>query len=122
MQKHAEKYAASPDNQRSPSSHSIISTNVNICKICHCETDKEDELITPCYCSGSLLYVHQGCVQKWIRATDAKQCELCQYQYKIESTVKPIRQVRTTSTCFFCLTRHSYYSRYLSFTLLTSLT
>jgi len=93
-EKHAEKYAASPDNQRSPSSHSIVSTNVNICKICHCETDKEDELITPCYCSGSLLYVHQGCVQKWIRATDAKQCELCQYQYKIESTVKPIRQWR----------------------------
>merc|ERR1719378_119010 len=78
--------------ERAHSVLSIISNGANICKICHSETEKYDELITPCYCSGSLLYVHQGCVQKWIRATDAKQCELCQYQYKIESTVKPFRQ------------------------------
>lgn len=91
----------SPIQERSQSSNSIISSGNNICKICHCETEKDDELISPCYCSGSLLYVHQGCVQKWIKATDAKTCELCQYSYKIDSTVKPFNKVNTRfSDCY----------------------
>jgi len=81
--------------ERSHSVLSIISNGANICKICHSETEKDDELITPCYCSGSLLYVHQGCVQKWIKATDAKTCELCNYNYQVNSTVKPIIEWKT---------------------------
>lgn len=85
--------------ERSHSVLSIISNGANICKICHSETEKDDELITPCYCSGSLLYVHQGCVQKWIKATDAKTCELCNYNYQVNSTVKPIIEV--SMACFW---------------------
>lgn len=81
-----------PSNRRC-SLQSINSNGENICKICHSETERDDELITPCYCSGSLLYVHQGCVQKWIKATDAKSCELCNYNYKVNSTVKPFIEV-----------------------------
>jgi len=89
------KAFGSPEAVRSPSAQSISSSGANICKICHCETEKENVLISPCYCSGSLLYVHQDCVQKWIKATDAKTCELCQYQYKIDSTVKPVNRWET---------------------------
>ncbi|XP_057314558.1 E3 ubiquitin-protein ligase MARCHF1-like isoform X2 [Hydractinia symbiolongicarpus] len=89
------KMLESPIQERSQSSNSVISSGNNICKICHCETEKDDELISPCFCSGSLLYVHQGCVQKWIKATDAKTCELCQYSYKIDSTVKPFNKWQT---------------------------
>jgi hypothetical protein len=39
-----------------------------MCRICHCEEVSEDCLLTPCYCSGTLRYVHQVCLQRWLRS------------------------------------------------------
>ncbi|XP_002162358.2 E3 ubiquitin-protein ligase MARCHF1 isoform X1 [Hydra vulgaris] len=76
----------------SPSTRSGTSCTVEICKICHSESTKDDAFISPCLCSGSLLYVHQSCIQKWIKVTGAKNCELCQYHFNIDSTTSPIRK------------------------------
>ena len=57
------------------------------CRICH-ETEREDpskNLIRPCLCTGSLLYVHIECLNAW-RATSNEasyKCSVCGYKYDV---------------------------------------
>jgi hypothetical protein len=44
------------------------SANALMCRICHCEETSEEYLITPCYCSGTLRFVHQSCLQQWLKS------------------------------------------------------
>jgi len=79
------------------SSHSSAVSTVSIdemCKICHCggESGNNVSLIAPCYCSGSLKYVHQECLQRWIKSSDIKRCELCKYPFAMQAKVKPFCQ------------------------------
>lgn len=62
-------------------------------RICHCEGGLDSPLITPCYCSGSLRYVHQACLQLWIKSSDIRNCELCKFQFIMETKVKPFNEV-----------------------------
>ena len=44
--------------------------SIYMCRICHCEEKAiSDQLITPCHCNGSLNFVHQVCLQKWLQIT-----------------------------------------------------
>lgn len=74
-------------------SSSQTSTSVEICRICHCEGDAEGGLITPCYCSGSLRYVHQTCLQQWIKSSNIRCCELCKFQFIMHTKTKPFTEV-----------------------------
>uniref|UniRef100_A0A672S8J0 RING-CH-type domain-containing protein n=1 Tax=Sinocyclocheilus grahami TaxID=75366 RepID=A0A672S8J0_SINGR len=60
--------------------------------ICHCEGDEECALITPCRCTGSLRFVHQGCLHQWIKSSDTRCCELCKYAFIMETHLKPLRK------------------------------
>lgn len=62
-------------------------------RICHCEGGPELPLITPCYCSGSLRYVHQNCLQQWIKSSNIRCCELCKFQFIMQTKVKPFNEV-----------------------------
>lgn len=67
-------------------------------RICHCEGD-EGPLITPCHCTGSLRFVHQSCLQQWIKSSDTRCCELCKYEFIMETKLKPLRKVRPARAC-----------------------
>ncbi|KAM7226744.1 hypothetical protein CapIbe_021819 [Capra ibex] len=71
---------------------SPVSTAGDACRICHCEGDDESPLITPCRCAGSLHFVHQACLQQWIKSSDARCCELCKYEFVMETRLKPLRK------------------------------
>jgi len=73
-------------NNGSPSP--LTSPN-EMCRICHCEAENEAPLITPCICSGSLQYVHQACLQQWIKSSDTKNCELCKFEFLMQTKIKP---------------------------------
>lgn len=66
---------------------STVSTTPEImCRICRSEPGSE-KIISPCYCAGSLQYVHQSCLLKWLKAYDCvnkHHCELCQYEFKLK--------------------------------------
>ena len=48
----------------------LFMTQVDFCRICHCERDNEmGHLIAPCKCKGTLKYVHQSCLQQWIKSS-----------------------------------------------------
>lgn len=85
--------------------HNNQSTNINIsrclsfddeipsCRICHCTESPSSglvKLISPCHCSGSLKYVHHGCLQQWLDATNSQTCELCKQPFSITIKYKPI--------------------------------
>jgi len=41
----------------------------SICRICLSENnEKDDPLISPCKCAGSLQYVHLKCLQEWVKS------------------------------------------------------
>lgn len=78
--------------ERCDSHVSTLSSSMDICRICHCEGDTDAPLISPCVCSGSLQWVHQACLQKWIKSADTKSCELCKFEFIMTTKVKPFQQ------------------------------
>lgn len=83
-------------DRRRSSQPSTISSSAcgerDICRICHCEGDLDMPLISPCYCSGSLRYVHQACLQQWIKSSDTRCCELCKFEFIMHTKIKPFRK------------------------------
>ena len=57
------------------------------CKICF-ETNNtiDNKLIHPCKCDGSIKFVHEKCILKWLNQTiePNKVCEICKYEYKLK--------------------------------------
>ncbi|KHJ42242.1 zinc finger, C3HC4 type [Trichuris suis] len=89
-------YAQPPAGDRASSASSPKSagsmTSADICRICHCEATNDAPLIAPCYCSGSLKFVHQRCLQQWIKSSQTKACEVCRFSFIMQTRVKPFRK------------------------------
>lgn len=75
------------------SSSNLSNSTGDICRICHCEADAENPLLSPCYCSGSLKYVHQACLRQWLAASDTRSCELCKFNFILHTKIKPFSEV-----------------------------
>jgi RING-variant domain len=54
------------------------------CRICLSNEEAEGPLISPCKCSGSMQYIHIGCLQKWL----ASRLEAKTTSYSISFTLK----------------------------------
>ncbi|XP_061686178.1 E3 ubiquitin-protein ligase MARCHF7 isoform X2 [Syngnathoides biaculeatus] len=67
-------------------------SEMEVCRICHCEGDDECPLIMPCHCTGSLSYVHHACLYQWIKSSDTRCCELCKFDFIMETKLKPLRK------------------------------
>uniref|UniRef100_A0A673GEM3 E3 ubiquitin-protein ligase MARCH8-like n=1 Tax=Sinocyclocheilus rhinocerous TaxID=307959 RepID=A0A673GEM3_9TELE len=81
-----------PTNQNGATQQACTDDELEVCRICHCEGDEECLLITPCRCTGSLRFVHQGCLHQWIKSSDTRCCELCKYDFIMETHLKPLRK------------------------------
>ena len=59
-----------------------------LCRICYGD-DSVERLISPCWCTGSMKYVHLSCLNQWrsncVKKTSMNVCEQCMFTYKIES-------------------------------------
>ena len=51
----------------------IVISSPHTCRICY----EPCEQTSPCKCTGSMKYVHQECLDKWIRISGRRTCELC---------------------------------------------
>lgn len=59
------------------------------CRICHCSSlDSDEQLIKPCLCRGSQLYVHISCLNRWRSTSQSAnyKCSVCHYSYRIQRT------------------------------------
>ncbi|KAH8301463.1 hypothetical protein KR059_003847, partial [Drosophila kikkawai] len=71
----------------SASNESVPSVGSLVCRICH-NADNPEQLVSPCLCKGSLTYVHVHCLERWISTSRCTTCELCQFQYSTEQTLR----------------------------------
>ena len=57
------------------------------CKFCYEKEKKNDPLIIPCKCEGTIKYVHQSCLKKWLIKSkirpELSRCEICKDKYYI---------------------------------------
>jgi len=58
---------------------SEISVHEQTCRICY-EPGGVENL---CNCSGSMRYVHEECLVKWLQVSGRRTCELCNVELKI---------------------------------------
>jgi E3 ubiquitin-protein ligase MARCH1/8 len=75
------------------SSSSKTSDCPDICRICHSEGTNDEPLISPCLCLGTMQYLHQACLQRWVKSAGVKSCELCKFEFIMHSEIKPFKQV-----------------------------
>ena len=66
------------------------------CRICHIN---ESELISPCLCDGSMKFVHESCLKKWMKFSGSIKCELCKFSYSITQKLKFFQML----SFIFCL-------------------
>ncbi|KAI9098644.1 hypothetical protein DFS34DRAFT_618303 [Phlyctochytrium arcticum] len=52
-----------------------------ICRVCRSPSTPDQPLFFPCKCSGSMRYVHQDCLEEWLRHSRKRQCEICNYSF-----------------------------------------
>ncbi|CAK9014275.1 unnamed protein product [Durusdinium trenchii] len=78
------------------------------CRICHGgeAPSLESLLLEPCLCSGSVRWIHRGCLKQWQRQcalTAANvgeiQCELCNFFYVHEMGLQPVRDAICDEVC-----------------------
>jgi hypothetical protein len=50
------------------------------CRICY-ECHNQEEMMSPCICSGSLEFVHFSCLTSWIKIRGNDICSICKSQY-----------------------------------------
>uniref|UniRef100_A0A671VPQ0 RING-type E3 ubiquitin transferase n=3 Tax=Sparus aurata TaxID=8175 RepID=A0A671VPQ0_SPAAU len=54
-----------------------------MCRICH-DSGAQEELLSPCECSGTLATIHRSCLEHWLSASGTSFCELCHYQFTVQ--------------------------------------
>lgn len=73
---------------------SSCSNNIEgICRICHSEGEPNSPLISPCFCTGSIGYVHNLCLLQWIKNSETRSCEICKFNFIMHKKIKPFRKV-----------------------------
>ncbi|BFZ02269.1 hypothetical protein BsWGS_05308 [Bradybaena similaris] len=95
------------------------------CRICQ-EDDTSEELISPCFCTGSVGHMHFTCLEKWLQANSRTNCELCSYPFPVSKVLPslsvylrhPGKNMDMPSllcdvSCFFLLTPLLIASTYL---------
>ena len=67
--------------------YELLNLKKKICRICLEKGDKNAPLIAPCLCEGTIKYVHQICLKKWLIKSkirpELSRCEICKKKYYI---------------------------------------
>ncbi len=60
------------------------------CRVCHGESEPDNQLFFPCKCDGSIKYVHQPCLEQWLKVTGKTnpKCELCGEPFQFQKVYK----------------------------------
>lgn len=65
---------------------------VYVCRICLDESPTPDEMIAPCLCSGTAMYVHEECLNHWREASPnplaLTKCLICKTNYNLKTPPK----------------------------------
>ncbi|XP_036136557.1 E3 ubiquitin-protein ligase MARCHF3 isoform X2 [Molossus molossus] len=68
-----------------------------MCRICH-EGSSQEDLLSPCECTGTLGTIHRSCLEHWLSSSNTSYCELCHFRFAVERKPRPL--VEVTDCCF----------------------
>ncbi|NXE26602.1 MARH3 ligase, partial [Ardeotis kori] len=60
-----------------------------ICRICH-ESSSQEDLLSPCECTGTLGTIHRSCLEHWLSSSNTSYCELCHFRFAVERKPRPL--------------------------------
>ncbi|CAJ0627318.1 1689_t:CDS:2 [Entrophospora sp. SA101] len=77
----------------------------DVCRVCRTESSVDHPLFYPCKCSGSIRYVHQDCLTKWLKHSGKTKCELCNHSFSFSPRLVKIglRAMLVGSVWLICL-------------------
>ncbi|XP_075248827.1 E3 ubiquitin-protein ligase MARCHF6-like isoform X3 [Convolutriloba macropyga] len=58
------------------------------CRYCYMEATPSKPLFYPCHCAGSMRYVHQECLDRWLSHNDRPSCEVCGHKFLFKPIYK----------------------------------
>jgi len=59
------------------------------CRVCRGGEEPELPLVAPCSCSGSILCIHQECLEEWMKYSGKTKCEVCSHKYVFSKLYDP---------------------------------
>lgn len=66
-------------------------SNLQCCRICYEPEEPSNKLLQPCNCEGSMKYIHEECLKKWIETNSTElKCEICNESYFIRFQMKKV--------------------------------
>ncbi|NXD87567.1 MARH3 ligase, partial [Halcyon senegalensis] len=60
-----------------------------MCRICH-ECSSQEDLLSPCECTGTLGTIHRSCLEHWLSSSNTSYCELCHFRFAVERKPRPL--------------------------------
>ena len=51
------------------------------CRVCMESSEETSQLIKPCYCKGSVEFIHFHCLKEWMHHSHDDFCEICKTKY-----------------------------------------
>eukprot|EP00760_Papus_ankaliazontas_P008621 PhM_4_TR13898/c0_g1_i1/m.5447 len=70
------------NNQHAPAGdqHDAHDDNQHQCRVCR---ESSGKLMRPCRCSGSIAFVHEACLLRWVSTKQELKCELCSTPFHV---------------------------------------
>lgn len=87
-----------------------------ICRYCYEIASPGKLLYHPCWCSGSIKYVHKDCLVQWIISSGKPKCTTCRHKFSFVkgkvsfSTVMLFRRKLTRCNIIYCMVCYTVYS------------
>uniref|UniRef100_A0A915DP19 RING-CH-type domain-containing protein n=1 Tax=Ditylenchus dipsaci TaxID=166011 RepID=A0A915DP19_9BILA len=76
----------------SPTSRLCVSQSAAVCRICYSGENsglKEEPLISPCNCKGTMGLFHRSCLNEWLMSSNTFACEICRFRFDIRRIRRP---------------------------------
>jgi len=67
----------------------MMEEDEEICRVCRSNGTVEKPLFHPCICTGSIRYIHQECLLRWLQHSKKEYCELCNHKYSFKPIYSP---------------------------------
>lgn len=82
----------------------MADSSTRICKYC-LDEDRPDEMIVPCLCKGSQLWVHRDCLNRWRSIGQSRfyRCEICLFVYEYEPDHNSCIFIKQILKLLFCV-------------------
>ena len=85
------------------------------CRVCRDTATESEPLLSPCKCDGSIKFVHESCLLRWLSVKKIDSCELCGHRFVFASVYSDDAPERLPWHEFMRLSLQMVASRYQTF-------